>query len=264
MRTALVTGSNRGLGYAMSLKLLSRGWNVIAAARSWATSGIAQAQLNHAAKGAGTAIEFYPLDVASHSSRQGLIDKLRHDKVKLDAVINNAGIYLNEHDDKALEESLAVNCVGPLTFSRELLDAKLLHGHGACIVNVSTGYSKLRLLSAKYRQLVKSSKSIEDLDAMPFLPEDPMMANRDYVAVYKISKAALNHGTQLLAQHELKGKARLCSASPGWCKTDMGGAGAPRSAEEGADSIFKALDMLMEGEVESGYFVGEHGTVEEL
>ena len=53
---------------------------------------------------------------------------------------------------------------------------------------------------------------------------------------YRIAKAALNALTQVLAS-ELSGtNIKVNSLSPGWVRTDMGGAGAPRPVEQGADT----------------------------
>jgi NAD(P)-dependent dehydrogenase (short-subunit alcohol dehydrogenase family) len=53
---------------------------------------------------------------------------------------------------------------------------------------------------------------------------------------YRVSKTALNALTRTLAA-ELKGSGILVnSMCPGWVRTDMGGAGAPRTVEQGADT----------------------------
>ena len=53
---------------------------------------------------------------------------------------------------------------------------------------------------------------------------------------YRISKAALNAMTRILAD-ELKGSGILVnSVHPGWVRTDMGGENAAKSVEEGADT----------------------------
>jgi NAD(P)-dependent dehydrogenase (short-subunit alcohol dehydrogenase family) len=56
-----------------------------------------------------------------------------------------------------------------------------------------------------------------------------------YAPIYSISKAALNAATVMLA-HALP-NARVNCVDPGWVRTDMGGPHAPRSVEEGADTI---------------------------
>jgi NAD(P)-dependent dehydrogenase (short-subunit alcohol dehydrogenase family) len=53
----------------------------------------------------------------------------------------------------------------------------------------------------------------------------------------------LNRATALLAQSaELRAAGvRVAAVSPGWVRTRMGGAGAPRSVEQGAESILWLL-----------------------
>jgi NAD(P)-dependent dehydrogenase (short-subunit alcohol dehydrogenase family) len=54
---------------------------------------------------------------------------------------------------------------------------------------------------------------------------------------YRLSKAALNALTRILAD-ELKGTGvKVNSVCPGWVRTDMGGADAPRTPEQGAETI---------------------------
>ena len=60
---------------------------------------------------------------------------------------------------------------------------------------------------------------------------------------YGASKAALSALARVFAE-ELKPRGILVNAiNPGWCRTDMGGRGAPRSVEQGAASVF-----VVEGE----------------
>ncbi len=56
-----------------------------------------------------------------------------------------------------------------------------------------------------------------------------------WAPAYCISKTALNGVTVQLAA--AMPKAAVNSVCPGWVRTDMGGAGAPKSVEEGADTI---------------------------
>ena len=54
---------------------------------------------------------------------------------------------------------------------------------------------------------------------------------------YCLSKAALNALTIILAAELQETGIKVNAASPGWAKTDMGGSDAPKTAEEGADTI---------------------------
>jgi len=67
------------------------------------------------------------------------------------------------------------------------------------------------------------------------------------LAPYRISKAAVNALTKNLAA-EVTSRGVLADAMcPGHCRTDMGGANAPRSAEEGADTIVWLATREVEG-----------------
>jgi NAD(P)-dependent dehydrogenase (short-subunit alcohol dehydrogenase family) len=67
------------------------------------------------------------------------------------------------------------------------------------------------------------------------------------LAPYRISKAAVNALTKNLAA-EVSSRGVLADAMcPGHCRTDMGGENAPRSAEEGADTIVWLATRETEG-----------------
>ncbi|HEV2320933.1 MAG TPA: SDR family oxidoreductase, partial [Gammaproteobacteria bacterium] len=54
---------------------------------------------------------------------------------------------------------------------------------------------------------------------------------------YRMSKAALNAVTRVFAAELASRGVSVNSVDPGWVKTDMGGAGASRSVEKGAETI---------------------------
>ena len=65
----------------------------------------------------------------------------------------------------------------------------------------------------------------------------------DWAPAYCLSKTALNGVTVQLALAGARERIAVNAVCPGWVRTDMGGAGAPRSPAEGADTpVWLALD----------------------
>jgi NAD(P)-dependent dehydrogenase (short-subunit alcohol dehydrogenase family) len=70
---------------------------------------------------------------------------------------------------------------------------------------------------------------------------------------YRVSKAALNALTQLMAADLGGGNVPAYAMTPGWVRTEMGGAGSPRSVEQGAETAIW-LATLPDGGPSGGYF----------
>ncbi|HUL58387.1 MAG TPA: SDR family NAD(P)-dependent oxidoreductase, partial [Anaeromyxobacteraceae bacterium] len=128
---------------------------------------------------------------------------------RVDVLVNCAGVYpsadlLAEGGAAALREAMEVNFWGPLRTCRAFLPSMNAAGHGR-VVNVSSGSGAFS-------------------DGLP----GP--------SPYAVSKAALNALTVKLAE-EARGDVKVNAACPGWVATRMGGPGAPRTVEQGADGI---------------------------
>ena len=128
--TVLVTGANRGLGYALVEKLLEAG-----AAKVYATY---RSEENRATLEAlGDRIVPVHLDLADKQT----IDQLSEKLPALDILINNAGTFtganLLDDTEAQLRSDLETNLFGTLAVTKALLPA-LKKGELAAIANVST------------------------------------------------------------------------------------------------------------------------------
>ncbi|MGK7907029.1 MAG: SDR family oxidoreductase [Synechococcus sp.] len=221
-KTALVTGGNRGIGFAICQGLLARGFDVILAARSPEKGQAAVAKLS----AGGKSVTFLQLDMDSDASIEQATTQLSQAIEKLDILINNAGIY-PDHGATILTASRALltrtmntNSFGPIKLIQNLLPL-LEKAEDARIINISSGNGQLDGLST-------SAPS------------------------YSLSKLALNGITILMADALRNRNIAVYSMCPGWVRTDMGGQAAPRSPEEGADT---AIWLATEGTLEqSGQF----------
>lgn len=203
-RTALVTGANRGIGYEVAKELATAGLRVLVAGRDPAAIEEAASTLRRSG-GDAVAVE---LDVADPAAVAACADRLGRQREHVDVLVNNAGVYeggaLLSTSPEVLRRSFETNFWGAVWTSRAWVPGMIAHGHGR-VVNVSSGYGSFA----------------EGL-------EGP--------AAYALSKAALNALTARLAS-EVSGDVKVNAACPGWVRTRMGGTSAPRSVEEGADTI---------------------------
>lgn len=103
-RTALVTGGNKGIGFAICNGLLDAGFNVMLATRA----------INHAEAAADqlqpnkSQVDVIELDIADDDSIRRAADHVSQTITQLDVLVNNAGIYPDKEVDI-------------LTISRDLL-----------------------------------------------------------------------------------------------------------------------------------------------
>ena len=199
MKTVLITGAYRGLGYEVARQLSERGWKVILTARRRAQGAAAAAKLKNAS--------FLELDITEAAS----VARAAKEVTELDVLINNAGIITDGDQDiltvrpEVMAETIATNALGALRVSQAFVP-RLLKSPAGRIVNVSSGAGQLSDMGT-------------------------------WSPAYAASKTTLNAITCLLAA-ALKDKGiPVNSVCPGWCRTEMGGADAPRSAEEGASGI---------------------------
>jgi NAD(P)-dependent dehydrogenase (short-subunit alcohol dehydrogenase family) len=213
-KIALVTGANKGIGFETARQLAeSGGVHVILAARDRA-KGVAAALV---LQGEGLDVEALGLDVTNAASIAAAAEEIARKFGKLDILINNAGIGLDDGEKKVSEQTLDTwrktfdtNVFGLIAVTQACLP--LLHKSDAGrIVNLSSILASLTLHSD---------------------PGSPIYAFK--APAYNASKTAVNAWTVQLA-YELKDtKIKVNSAHPGWVKTDMGGPAAPMEIVDGA------------------------------
>jgi NAD(P)-dependent dehydrogenase (short-subunit alcohol dehydrogenase family) len=222
-RVALVTGANRGIGLEVVRQLARRGFDVLLGARD-AGKGEAAAD---ALKGQGLKVTYVPLDVTDAGSVETAARFVAERFGRLDVLVNNAAILYDswqraaEADLDTVREAFETNTLGPWRMSQAFLPLLGRSGHGR-IVNVSSESGSL--------------------DAMG-----------GGTPAYGVSKAALNVLTRKLADELRPSRVLVNSVCPGWVATEMGGADAPRTVEEGAASVVWAATLPDSGPT-GGFF----------
>jgi NAD(P)-dependent dehydrogenase (short-subunit alcohol dehydrogenase family) len=215
----VVTGANRGIGHEIARQLARRGAQVVVTARDAQAGEDAARKIAAEHGGAGARVAFQRLDVRDDASAAALGEFVARTFGGCDVLVNNAGILADNDDSiltvppEAVEKTLATNTVAPLRVTQALLPLLRKSARGGRVVNVSSGAGELA-----------------DFDG-------------SWAPAYSLSKAALNLVTRMLAT-ALAGDGVVVNAMcPGWVRTEMGGAGAPRDVAQGADTaVWLALD----------------------
>jgi len=111
MKTAIVTGASKGVGYA-TVKLLSEnGYKVIAVSRN----------LNKTKELTSNNIEMYSLDITEEEQIKAFYEKYKH--ITLDLLVNNAGggsgpTYLINETMDNFKRAYDINVSGPMYLSK--------------------------------------------------------------------------------------------------------------------------------------------------
>lgn len=130
-KTALITGATRGLGLSVARLLHAEGANLILASLD--------SSMGQQAADSLPGSSFFRLDVTDEHQWQALAKHLQSQSVRLDALVNNAGIVryepITQCSTESFQQVLAVNLLGPFLALREL--APLL-ANPASVVNISS------------------------------------------------------------------------------------------------------------------------------
>lgn len=229
-KAALITGANRGLGLEAAGLFLEDGYRVVMAGRSLEALEEARRKLDPEA----TRTHIIELDMASPDLIRGVHGKLDEAGIQLDALVNNAEIFPRDGDPvDGLRHAVEINITGAVALTLAM-SSHLLNVAEPRVVMVSSSLGSFGKCVGEGAPLVESN----------FL-------------AYQTSKAALNMSTVCLAKQFAHTPLVITAISPGWCRTEMGGAEAPRSAREGAEVIYHAA-ALPPGSP-SGTFNGEDG-----
>lgn len=218
MRTALVTGGNRGIGLAIARQLAERGNRVFLGSRDLKSGQEAAASMH------GLEVKPIRLDLNSAESIDAAIADIRKAGHDVDVLVNNAGVLhekpLLELTDAEIADSVAAHIAGPIRLIRWLAPIMADRGYGR-IVNVSSGWGSFA----------------EGLGGP---------------GAYGVTKAALNAFTARLGK-ELPPAIKVNAMCPGWVRTRMGGENADRSPDEGADTAVWLATLTDDGPT-GGFF----------
>jgi len=205
MKTILITGSNRGIGFEIAKQCAQKNMHVIISGRDDNKLQQALRQLGKENVNADTLL----MDVSDAGSIQKAAANFSKLNIRLDVLVNNAGIgikgdtSLSSDDEHILTGSLLTNSYGPLRVTKAFLPFMQSPGR---IIMISSGGGAMS--------------------------DEP----GGWWPAYCVSKTLLNAITRQLAYELMDKNIAVNAVCPGWVRTDMGGKNANRPVEKGAET----------------------------
>ena len=235
-KVALVTGSNRGIGFETARQLGQQGVTVIVSARAEREAAEAASKL----RGEGIEAEPIALDVTNAADRTAAAKFIESHYGKLDILVNNGGVgptdgiiglRASASTESELQSIFNINLFSLVALTRELLPL-LKKSEAGRIVNVAS---------------ILGSLTLQAMEPSPIAPLRKF--------AYNASKAAVNVFTIHLAAELKDTNIKVNSVHPGWVKTALGSSAAPMSVPDGAKTTVAVA--LLGSDSPNGRFIHE-------
>ena len=235
-KVALVTGSNRGIGFETARQLGHQGVRVIVSARTEREAADAASKL----RSEGIEAEALALDVTKAADRAFAAKFIESRYGRLDILVNNAGVgpadgliglRASESTEEELHSIFNINVFSLVALTREFLPL-LKKSEAGRIVNLAS---------------ILGSLTLQATDPSPIAPLRKF--------AYNASKAAVNVFTIHLAAELKDTNIKVNSVHPGWVKTVLGSDAAPMSVPDGAKTTVAVA--LLGSDSPNGRFIHE-------
>jgi 2-deoxy-D-gluconate 3-dehydrogenase len=137
-KTALVTGSKRGIGKAMAIALAAAGADIIGVSNTLESSG---SEVEKEVLALGRKFRGYACDFADRKALYRFIAQVQQDCPRIDILVNNAGTILRkpavDHPDDYWDTVMEVNLNAQFILSREIAKPMLMRGEGKIVFTAS-------------------------------------------------------------------------------------------------------------------------------
>jgi NAD(P)-dependent dehydrogenase (short-subunit alcohol dehydrogenase family) len=235
-RIALITGANRGIGLETARQLGKLQFAVLLCARDIAKAEAAAAEL----RSEGLQVHPLELDVTYTTKIHRAVERVAAEFGRLDVLINNAGVMLDEGTKKVSEQSLTV---WRATFDTNFFGL------------VAATQAFLPLLRKSDAGRIVNVSSILGSNTLHSDPKSPVYDTK--LPAYNVSKSAVNAYTVQLAYELRDTPIKVNAAHPGWIKTEMGGEGATMEVVDGAKTSVALATLPADGPSGSYVHLGQ-------
>ncbi|XP_050374277.1 (+)-neomenthol dehydrogenase [Argentina anserina] len=259
---AIVTGANKGIGFALVKRMAELGLKVILTARDIERGCKAVEALR--AQGLHN-ITFFCLDVSDPCSIKTFVSWFSENFVALDILVNNAAVSFNEINENSVEHAdtvIRTNFKGPKLLTEALLPMFRTSSAISRILNVSSRLGSLNKVgNPSIREVLRSEKlSEDDIEGVVGLFLEQVKTGTwktrgwpELWTDYAVSKLALNAYTRVLAKRYEGRGLSVNSFCPGFTQTSMTRCKGDHTADEAA-IVAARLALLPQEKIQSGKF----------
>ncbi len=238
MKTVLITGANKGIGFETAKQMAKLGYFIYMGSRDKARGLDAVKKL----KDEGISnVELIEIDVTNIDSIKRARQELESKIEALDVLINNAGISggpsqrISTVDIENLRRVFETNFFGAVQTTQQFINL-LKKSKNPVIVNVSSGLGSLTFQNST---------------------QNP---NYKIYDAYSCSKTALNSFTVMLANELKDANFKVNSVSPGYTATDLNHFKGTQTVEQGAKTVVQYATL--DGSGPTGkFFYEEKGEI---
>ncbi|XP_075433149.1 C-signal-like [Ascaphus truei] len=249
IRSVLVTGCNRGIGYELVQQFLKSSnppEKIFATCRDPSAAPsqkLMSLTRNH------PNLEIIQLEVTDLTSIKGAF-KAVQEKLEgrsLNMLINNAGVLTHESVETSSEEDMMrvynTNVIAPMLLTREFLP----------LLKKTAQEKSTERMSCRSACVINMTSILGSVQDVP----NPVMFSAFKAIAYRCSKSALNMLTRCQAETYKNDGIIFIAVHPGWVQTDMGGSQAPMTLEQSVGSMMNLFAKL--SAEQNGHYVDWKG-----